>query len=65
MKQKLKDEIDDLLGKKLKKDMLLAFCREPGIYEVDGQKYNSKQFEALQKNYEKTLIFEQVKTKKP
>jgi hypothetical protein len=64
MKNNLKKEISDLLtGNKGKKGILVAINKEPGIFEVNGKEYNAKEFEELQKNYEKTVTFVPAKTK--
>jgi hypothetical protein len=57
MKNNLKKEIRDLLhGSKSNKGILVATNKEPGIYEVNGKKYNAGEFETLKNGYEKVVL---------
>jgi hypothetical protein len=58
MRSSLKNQISDLLSiKQGKKPMLIAFKRQPGIYEHEGKEYNETEFEKLKTKYTNVITF--------
>ena len=61
MRNSLKNQISELLSnKKGKQYMLIAFKRQPDIYEHDGKEYNEVQFEKLKTKYKNVITFVEV-----
>lgn len=64
MKNKIKNEINDLLGNKgSKQDLLVVSNPESGKYVFRDKTYTEKEFKELQKGYLKTVTFVPAKTK--
>ena len=65
MKQKLKNEISNLInGSELKQKILVVSFREPGVYEFRDNIYNESEFEILKMKYAQVAIFVPATKKK-